>query len=176
LLFGEFPTLRRVVLLGGQRCLSRIFPNLLFSPPSALPVHQPGPTESFGPSGYCRMVQNFRNEKGQTSGTDNIGTDGTLSGMQPKYGVFGGLDRLGARKGRVLLGPRCVRAQELLLPSAGWCRNWRTYPKPRQGLTKVLNEGFRIIDICVDTCASCRRSRFDLVELKFVCDVFDDFG
>jgi len=125
-----------------------------------------------------KIRQNFRNEKGQTSGTDNIGTNGTLSGMRlvvKVWGVFG-TRSLGARKGRVLLGPRCVRAQELLLPSAGWCRNWRTYPKPRQRLTKVLNESFRIIDICVDTCASCRRSRFDLVELKFVCDVFDDFG
>ena len=28
-------------------------------------IHRPGHRESFSPSGYCRMAQNFRNEKGQ---------------------------------------------------------------------------------------------------------------
>jgi len=51
-----------------------------------------------------------------------------------------------------------------------------THPKLRQRLAKILNEGFRIIDIRIDSRTSGRCSRFDLIELKFMCDIFDDFG
>jgi len=63
----------------------------------------------------------------------------------------------------------------LLFPFPRGTTRVGTHPESGQCFSKILDERFRIIDFCIDSGASCRCGRFDLVELKFMCDVFDNF-
>src|ERR1700674_1675814 len=48
--------------------------------------------------------------------------------------------------------------------------------EPRKRFSEILNERFRIINIRLDACAFRGCSWFDLVEPKFMCDLFNDCG
>ena len=46
----------------------------------------------------------------------------------------------------------------------------------REGLTQILNEGFRIINVGIDSGATSWSDGFDFVKLEFARDLFDDLG
>jgi hypothetical protein len=49
-------------------------------------------------------------------------------------------------------------------------------PESRESLSEILDERFRIINVGIDPHAVRGSSRFDFIELKFMRDVFNDFG